>query len=153
MVENKPHKLHAIQLFELRVTELSINVDLSVPRDAPIGSFSVETARSPYNADAHSIQVKMRVLMGKEESEKAPFQLAVELYGLFQVDETRFDVKFVEDWAEKNAPLVLYPSIREQVYGLTGRAGFPEALLPLFEVPTFRIAPLIEAAVKDPQSL
>jgi preprotein translocase subunit SecB len=143
MEEKKPYKLHAIQLNELRVTELSIQVDLSVPRDAPLGSFSIETARSSYDADDHRVQVKMRVLMGKEQDEKAPFQLAVELYGLFEVDEAKFDVQFVEDWAEKNAPLVLYPYLREQVYGLTGRAGFPEALLPLFEVPTFRVTPPI----------
>jgi preprotein translocase subunit SecB len=152
MEEKKPYNLHAIQLNELRVSELSIQVDLSVPRDAPIGSFGIETGRSEYDKDAHQIQVKMRVLMGKDEQEKTPFQLTVELYGLFEVDESRFDVRFIEDWAEKNAPLVLYPYLREQVYSLTGRAGFPEALLPLFEIPTFRVtAPVNNSTAENSQ--
>lgn len=141
MEEKQPYKLHAIQLTDLRVSELSIHVDLSVPRDASIGGFNIETGRSAYNHEEHQIQVKMRVSMGAQEGESSPFQLAVAIHGNFVVDESRFDIKFIEDWADKNAPLVLYPYLREQVYSLTSRAGFPEALLPLIEIPTFRIAP------------
>lgn len=143
MEERKPYKPHAIQLTDLRVSELSIQVDLSVPRDASIGGFNIETGRSVYDHEAHQIQVKMRVSMGNQEGETSPFQLTVELHGNFEVDESAFDIKFIEDWADKNAPLVLYPYVREQVYSLTSRAGFPEALLPLLEIPTFRIGPAI----------
>lgn len=144
--QKQPYKLHAIQLNELRVSELSIQVDLSVPRGADIGSFNIETGRSTYDPETHQIQVKMRVAMGKDEQKKTPFQLVVELHGLFEVDEEKFNVQFIEDWAEKNAPLVLYPYIREHVYTLTGRAGFPEALLPLIEIPTFRAVAPTDAA-------
>jgi preprotein translocase subunit SecB len=136
--QKRPYKLHAIQLKELRISELSIKVDLSVPRDAEIGGFAIETGRSDYDTVSHQIQVKMRVAMGMDETENAPFQLVVELNSMFSVDESNFNVQYVHDWAEKNAPLVLYPYIREHVYTLTSRAGFPEALLPLIEIPTFR---------------
>jgi preprotein translocase subunit SecB len=141
MEETKPYKLHAIQLTDLRISELAIQVDLSVPRETESSGFNIETGRSDYDANAHQIQVRMRVMMGHEEGKKSPFQLAVELHGNFVVDESQFDIKFIEDWAERNAPLVLYPYLREQVYSLTSRAGFQETLLPLFEIPTFRMVP------------
>lgn len=140
-MENKKqgYKLHAIQLIDLRVAELGLKVDLSFPKDADLGSFTIETGRSNYDAENRRIQVMMKIMSGYDE-EKTPLKLIVELHGSFQIDESRFDVKFVEDWAEKNAPLVLYPYMRENVYALTARAGFSEALLPLIEIPTFRIA-------------
>lgn len=148
-LKQKPYKMHAIQLKDLRVSELSISVDLSMPRTEHVDVFTMETGRSPYDTDTHQIQVKIRVVMG-DENEKSPFRLAVELHGLFEVDETKFDVKFIEDWAEKNAPLVLYPYIREHVYSLTGRAGFPEARLPLIEIPTFRVTSLSDVKTLVP---
>lgn len=143
MEEKKPYSFHAIQLHELRIAELSIQVDLSVPRDATVGAFSIESGRSDYDRESRQIQVRMSVLIGHDEQaqEQAPYKLKVELHGLFKVDDTRFSPDNVEDWAEKNAPLVLYPYLREQVYSLTGRAGFTETVLPLFEVPTYRIVP------------
>lgn|SRR5450830_173165 len=144
MDENKPYKRHAIQLTDLRVSELSIVVDLSVPRDASISGFNIETGRSAYDDSTKQIQVKMRVTMGPQEGEQAPFQLVAELHANFEVDESRFEVRHINDWADKNAPLVLYPYLREQVYSLTSRAGFQEALLPLIEIPTFKIGPKLD---------
>jgi preprotein translocase subunit SecB len=138
-VKAKPYPLHAIQLLELRVADLAIHVDLSAPKDAEVGDFTMETGRSVYDVERKQIQVKVVVRMGMDESEKAPFKLEVALHALFEVDESRFDVKHIESWADKNAPLVLYPYVREHVYALTGRAGFPQALLPLLEIPTFKV--------------
>ncbi len=77
--------------------------------------------------------------MGQDDGAKAPFVLKVELIGLFTVDPERFPIEHVDQWARTNAPLVLYPYLREQVYGLTSRAGFNATLLPLLEIPTFRL--------------
>ena len=137
--KDKPYSLHAIQLVALRVCDLAIHVDLSVPKDAETGAFTLETGRSGYDAEEKKIQVKLTVRVGADENAKPPFKLEVSIHGTFQIDESRFPAKFVEDWAEKNAPLILYPYAREQVYSLTQRAGFSEALLPLLEIPTFRI--------------
>lgn len=134
------YKLHAIQLVELRVAELALKVDLSYPKTADLGTFTIETGRSEYDKDKHEIQVRMKVVSGNDED--APLALVVEMHARFEVDESRFDVQFIEDWADKNAPLVLYPYVRENVYALTARAGFSEALLPLLEIPTFRIEPV-----------
>jgi preprotein translocase subunit SecB len=132
------YKLHAIQLVDLRVAELAIKVDLSFPKDANLGSFTIETGRSNYDREKHQIQVMMKVMSGYDE-EKTPLKLVVELHARFEIDESSFDIQYVEDWAERNAPLVLYPYARENVYALTARSGFSEALLPLIEIPTFRV--------------
>lgn len=137
--KGKPYNLHAIQLVELRVSDLAIHVDSSVPKEEVRQSFTLETARSAYNPETKQIQVKVTVKVGDDDEVKPPFRLEVTLHGVFKVDESRFDPQLVEDWAERNAPLVLYPYARENVYALTSRAGLPEALLPLLEIPTFRI--------------
>lgn len=139
-LQERRYSLHAIQLENVRVSDLSIHVDLSVAQDTPRGSFTMETGRSTYDRELKQIQVKVAVKIGPEDDKKAPFSLEVVLHGLFSVDDTRFDPNFVEDWAEKNAPLVLYPYVREQVYALTTRTGFGEAaLLPLLEIPTYKV--------------
>lgn len=140
-LQEKRYKLHAIQLKNVRVSDLSIHVNLSAPKDAEGGSFTMETGRSAYDKELKQIQVKVAVKIGQDDDKNAPFTLEVVLHGLFSVDETRFNPEFVEDWAEKNAPLVLYPYVREQVYALTARTGFNEALLPLLEIPTYKITP------------
>lgn len=130
---------HAIQLVELRVVELGLKVDLSYPRDAELGSFTIETGRSNYDREKRQIVVMMKIESGSDES--SPLKIVAELHGRFEIDESRFNVKYVEDWAEKNAPLILYPYIRENVYSLTAKSGYAEALLPLLEIPTFKIPP------------
>lgn len=135
--KNQSYVPHAIQLVELRVVELSLKVDISFPKDTDLGSFTIQTGRSKYDDEKHQISVMMRIMSGEEE--KSPLKLTAELHGRFEVDESRFEVKYVEDWAEKNAPLVLYPYLRENVFALTARSGYSEALLPLLEIPTYRI--------------
>jgi len=149
-MENKKqgYKLHAIQLVELRVVELGLKVDTSFPKESELGSFTIETGRSNYDSEKHQIHVSMRILSGNEE-EESPLKLIVELHGRFEVDESRFAVEHIEHWAENNAPLVLYPYMRENVYALTARAGFGEALLPLIEIPSFRVTNPDPSSVKQ----
>lgn len=138
MSNNGQYKPHAIQLVSLRVVELAIKVDVTAPKDTELGEFSIETASSKYNAEKHRINVKMRVVSG-ENDEDGPLQLKVEVVGVFKVDESAFPVDKIAHWADHNAPLILYPYVRENVYSLTNRAGFSQALLPLLEIPTFRV--------------
>lgn len=142
------YKPHAIQLVSLRVVELAVKVDVAAPRDSKLGEFSIATAASKYNAEKHLINVKMRVVSG-EEDEDSPIKLKVELVGVFKVDESAFPVDKITHWAEHNAPLILYPYLRENVYSLSTRAGFNQALLPLLEIPTFRV----NSPVAEPEEI
>ena len=142
-VTGKPYRMHAIQLVNLRVSDLAIHADLSISQDEKDGEFSMECAHSDYDSESKQIQVKVVIRIGDESGtdgeRKVPFTLEVAIHGIFEVDESRFDIQYIEDWATKNAPLVLYPYAREQVYSLTTRAGFKESLLPLLEIPTFKV--------------
>lgn len=133
----KAYKLHAIQLIELRVAELGIKVDLEAPRDTGLPEFTIETGRSNYDPETHQIQVRMRVVAGEGEDDVV--SLRVEIHGRFEVDESSFPMDKLDHWADHNAPMVLYPYIREHVYSLTSKVGLPEGLLPLIEIPTFRV--------------
>lgn len=133
---------HAIQLQALQVVELSIKSTRGAilsKEDSPNNpsEFRLSTGHSKYDQERHTMAVMIRAEIGSEEN--APFEMSVELLGIFDVDEAKFPLIHIDDWAELNAPLVLYPYLREQVYNLTSRLGIDGMLLPLFVVPTFRI--------------
>jgi preprotein translocase subunit SecB len=84
-----------------------------------------------------------------EPIEGALFDLLVELMGVFEVvnddPESGFNVEFIKQWARENAPMILYPYVREQMYGLTSRAGYSGVILPLMELPTIKFPSPTEA--------
>ncbi len=136
---------HPIQIESVNVVELSIKMKEPVHKDLEIdlSHMSFTVARTEYDNDNKTIMVGLICdLKDSEESEKInlPFSLRVELFGAFSVDEKRFDLAHINDWAERNAPFILYPYLREQVYSLTMRCGIPPVNVPLVEVPTFKRA-------------
>lgn len=135
------YKTHAAQLAAVHVAKLSIDIYGSSDKetqDLQDGEFSLTSGYSEFDETDNTIAVKIGVRIDRSESNN--FDLEIELIGVFQIDLTDFKREFVERWASTNAPLVLYPFIREHVYGLTSRAGVSGGLLlPLFEVPTFKI--------------
>lgn len=132
-------KLHAIQLKDLKVLTLSLKVNTEKNQDKlpDLGSFNLSHGHSEFDPDLNRIAVKIGIEISS--SDNSPFDLEVEIIGLFEVDLEQFKEKFITSWASKNAPLILYPYLREQVHSLSNRAGFSGLLLPLFEVPTFKI--------------
>jgi preprotein translocase subunit SecB len=134
----KGYENHPIQLSALKILELSIKVltEHDQQKLPDIGKFSLFHGHSKYTQEEKAIAVKIGVEIGKEV-EETPFELRVEILGLFDVDDEKFPIKSVHSWAKQNAPLILYPYLREQVFSLTSRAGFTGTLLPLFQVPTF----------------
>jgi preprotein translocase subunit SecB len=151
--------LHPIQLISLNVIELYIKVNQSPePSDLNLEEkdFSLRTGRSDYDKENHIIQVGVRLEIGEEDDQKSPFTLKVILGGVFKVDETKFSKEHIDDWAKRNAPIILYPYLREQAFALTARCGFPGIILPLLEVPTFKIGTpnkkAIQAKAAKPKS-
>ncbi|MGC0833528.1 hypothetical protein [Pantoea agglomerans] len=149
----KPYKLHATQLKALQVFKLGIEVhdpNVALSDSFELGEFTIENGHSEFNADASSINVRMRVRAGhfaidddnsaekNDEFSGQALSLIVEVGGIFSIDLEQFPSEHIYDWAEKNAPLVLYPYLREQVYGLSTRVGIKPVLLPLLEVPTMK---------------
>ncbi|WP_053140630.1 protein-export chaperone SecB [Erwinia billingiae] len=152
-MSNKPYALHAAQLKSLQILKLGIEVHNAVAalhEDFVLGDFSIETGRSDFNHETSSINVRMRVRMGhflmgdmkghekEDDSSAEPISLVAEVGGVFNINTEEFPEQHIHHWAETNAPLILYPYLREQVYGLSTRVGIKQVLLPLLEIPTFK---------------
>lgn len=150
---NQTYKAHAAQLKALQVFKLGIEVhdpDVALSDDFDLGEFSLENGRSDFNGENSSINVRMRVRAGRyavdndqpspkdEEHLSQPISFIVEIGGIFRIDTSTFPIEHVHSWAESNAPLILYPYLREQVYGLSTRVGIKPVLLPLLEIPTMK---------------
>ena len=134
------YKYHAIQLVAIKVLELSIKVNPDIDQDKipENDSFNFWHTHNTYNSEEKTIALKVGVKIDEEDN--SPFQLSVELIGVFTVDEDLFPIEHINQFARQNAPLILYPYLREHVYTLTNRAEYPSVMLPLFEVPAFKIA-------------
>ncbi|MGR5264089.1 protein-export chaperone SecB [Photobacterium damselae] len=146
--EKATYNYHPIQLRDVKVLELFISANPSCmsEHDSDCGietsEFGFYHTHSKYNKEAKSFIVKVAAVIGQEdETEKhtTEFDLKVELLGVFEVDEDNFPMEYIDAFASKNAPLIMYPYLREQVYSLTTRAGFDSTVLPLFEIPVFKL--------------
>jgi len=134
--------LYPIQISWISVRELSIKVRSAPDRTLtlPEGEFAITDGRSEYDDSNHTIQVGVKVEIGKDpDSQHIPFALVAEIIGEFRVDESRFPREKIDVWATINAPYILYPYLREHVYALTTRSGFPGVILPLMQIPTMKV--------------
>ena len=139
MSDKGKYNLHPIQLVDLKVLKLSLEIAPEKEQDKlpDEGSFSLYSGFSDFNKEKREIAVKAGIKIDSDEDD-SPFSLHVELLCLFSIGD-KCPTKYIDSWADKNAPLILYPYLREHVHSLTSRAGFEGLILPLFEVPTFKI--------------
>jgi len=133
---------HPIQLRAINIGELHIRLNGAPDRSySPSGEqFQLTPSWTEYDSEDKTVGVRVKIDIGDLETDSgestAPFDLTVEVTGIFEVDDTRFDTKHVAHWAKHNAPMILYPYARENVYSLTTRSGFTGVILPLLVVPT-----------------
>ena len=137
---------HAIQLKGIMIKELFIRVNSnnSTFKDDTKHDFQMSIGHSDYNKKLSEIDVGVVIKIGspdlpEKDNITNKFDLKVHLLAKFSVDASRFPINKLEHWAENNAPLILYPYIREHVHALTIRANITPVLLPLMEVPTLKI--------------
>lgn len=129
---NTAAKQHPIQLETVLIKELSVKLNVPIVENSSGGSLQVHTGHSDFDEEEKKISVG---LMARSDPEKdTGIDLHVEILGVFTVS-PEFPKEHLSDWAQKNAPFLLYPFLREQVYGLTIRAGISPILLPLVEIP------------------
>ncbi len=136
-------KLHPVQLLAVEVEDLSISVldrerfnGADYPKDFDYTVYSTE-----FNEENSVVRIKveLNVKPAVEGVIDRPFVLKVGVAGVFSVDTARFAADMVQKFAIHNAPIVLLPYVREQAFALSQRAGFEAIILPLVEVPTFKI--------------
>lgn len=152
MDDKKPYKYHPIQLIDIKVLTLHYEIveNSDLPNDNPNhdqgenDEFYFYKNHSEYDRGDKRFVVKIKAELKKPADDTLGYSMLVELGGVFEVDEDKFDVTYVNSFADKNAPLVLYPYLREQIFGLATRAGIISPMLPLFEVPQFKGSEPIE---------
>jgi preprotein translocase subunit SecB len=131
-------RLHDIRLNDVKVLELFVR---SNERPTPtVGAkpeqFSFHSEHSPYDLERKSIRVWTTAEIGMGKSPATPFSMRIQIIGFFSVDEEKFDIGLLDHWAERNAPMILYPFVREHAYALSARCGFQPVILPLMVLPT-----------------
>ena len=130
-------RLHPIQLEEILVEELELKIEdpKKAREDNIVCEFSLKTGHSDYNSNSKALYVGV---IGEinADGHNAPVYLKVKLHGIFSVGED-FPIEFVNDWAEKNAPLILIPFVRENIYSLASRAKV-NVVVPLFTLPSIK---------------
>ncbi len=128
-------KLHPIQLRAIKVTRLSIVIhDQKEAADfAGEVNFRMQLGRSDFEQGNRNIAVGLRTTVKPTVAadQQPSFEIDVELAGQFEVDYSAFNFEDLPRWSEVNAPLLLVPYVREQVYGLALRAGVKGMMLPL----------------------
>lgn len=145
---------HAIQLETIKVVETTLVVhDFQRAHEDKVDvAFHFQNNHSKYDPDSSSIMVGIRGVVGDEKtdpidlSKSSPFFIRVELRAVFKVDAQSFPVDEVENWAKTNAPIILYPFLREHIYGLALRAGIKELIIPMINLPVYKLAPTTKAS-------
>jgi preprotein translocase subunit SecB len=132
-------KAHGIQLEFLGVKEIHFDSD-RMP-----GVIKVEDLEDQVFGSGHSSYDKtnkaIAVLVSWEVKTKdGGVTFRISLNAVFRVNEQAFPAERVEEWAEKGSFYVLFPYLREHIYSMCLRTGFPMIRLPMVEIPTFKIA-------------
>jgi len=145
-------KKHPINIDDVFVKDLHIEglIHPSEVKDEQEIDYSIKIGHTDYSTEEKFIVVGLILEVAENEKEKyhPPYNLKVEIVAKFNVDEDRFPVEQINDWAGRNAPMILYPYLREHVYALTLRCGYPPLNLDLIEVPTFEIKKVKKKPVK-----
>jgi preprotein translocase subunit SecB len=128
-------KEHPIQLVNIYVNELSYNRPEPQNNEDDFNC-QVITGRSEFDPETDLITCGVKCICGKQQGESEVRLLVVEIVGLFKVDKQNFPINQIPAWQDKNAPFILLPYLREQVYSLSLRAGIEPIILPTYIVPT-----------------
>jgi preprotein translocase subunit SecB len=159
-------KLYPIQATHIGPRELYIRANLPPAESLGIeeSDYVLTVGHSAYDEETKVIQIAVRIEAGHSlkslekspqvsdgdpSEEVTPYHLRIELSGHFMVDDSVFPAERIYDWANTNAIFIMYPYLREHVFALTARSGFRPMLLPLVEVPLFRI-PQKEPSTSQP---
>lgn len=125
---------HPIQLKRIVIQELAFKVNTDSPEIEAAFNF---VGRHKFDEETKIISVNIRASFGEDQA-LSKYTVIVDILGLFEIDTERFNVSLIDEWAKKNAPYILHPYLRENIYSLTIHAGIQPLLLPLVQIPTTR---------------
>lgn len=133
--------IHAIQLLTVETRELYIRLNSPIPEDFETlcsENLEIVSAHSEFNKDESIIHVGLRLSLGMDldSEETLPVSMRVEVSGTFSVNTEDFPEDKIDSWADKNAPYILYPFMRENCFTLSTRCNIPAIIIPMVQVPT-----------------
>jgi preprotein translocase subunit SecB len=125
---------HPIQLVKIDTKELSVVInDLKITKEKNLeAQVTYKMGFNQFDVEEKVLTVGFKCLLN-EDVDEAPFQITVELIGVFTIGD-EFPSDKIENFAKGNAPLILMPYIRESIYTLSSRTGL-DIILPLVQVP------------------
>lgn len=143
-------KLHPIQLRFVAVRELYIRTFYppAVSAKYSPATSNLQANAAPLDPQTNVVQIGLHFRSGRETdptdedlasmkaSQEQPFRVVVQIVAEFFVDTNKFPAEKVPAWAKINAPAILFPFLREQVFALTARCGFNPLILPMIHLPT-----------------
>lgn len=135
--------LHPIQLDSIATKELFIRVNDEIPKDFASSckdEIHVNSGHSPFDKEQGVIHVGLQVSLGMNNEDNLPISMRIEVVGAFTIDTDKFPEDKINAWADQNAPIILFPFVRENSFALTTRCGLPPLILPLVQVPTLENA-------------
>lgn len=127
---------HPIQLKQVEVLELAFSKYCDDLKDEDKSHFQFMHTYSDFDNENKTFGVKVRAEVYPPQGEDS-YLISAEIAGVFSVDTESFNPERIESFSRRNGPLILYPYLREQVFGLAARAGVPAPTLPLFQIPPF----------------
>ncbi|MDD1956475.1 protein-export chaperone SecB [Pseudomonas sp. 8209] len=131
---------HPIQLVDVTVEELYFKKRGSSESEKQERDFSLTVSRSDYDKSEKMFSVKLDMEVEPDVEDKLKsFEMRLSIAGHFKVDEDAFPTDKIYNFAERNAPIILIPYIREHAYSLTVRAGVEPLIFPLVQVPSFKL--------------
>ena len=153
-------KPYPIQLRGVTVKEMLFEAVRPLPADFQIAPETVQMEGVfGTSKEDKEVQVGIGVSFGFEnpndalvrdqEDDARDVRLRVRIVGHFVVDENVFPMERLEEWGKYNAPIILYPFLREHVYSLTVRCAIAPLILPSVYLPTMKIeSPVVSRGVQ-----
>jgi len=128
------------ELFELASSgDWRINVTGAVHNDRATVVACVQcTFKSP---DQKKPREAEREEVKETKPTEDPYRLEMEAVAGFSFDPQEISQDDVDKWCKLGSFFILAPYLRNIIAEITRESGFPEILLPLLEVPTFRPPP------------
>lgn len=144
-------KSHPIQIAFIGVRELHV-VTHKPPQkqDGPLkleGDMAPKLAVKPcdYDEETNTITSFYHCEIGQIESGKTPIFIRVILGVVFKViDSSKFDIPTASSFVKKYSTVMVHPFLREHVYSLSIKTGFPPIILPSISVPIFKREDMVE---------
>ena len=129
---------HNLDAIDARQLPSLINVQRSIPE--PQLEVPSDASKPEMLSGFYKVSVGFNNIDGTTTPDTTqPYSIEVWLYAEFVPDYQRMQWDAVKNWLLNFSEYVIYPYMRSALYTIATQAGVEAPMLPLFEVPTFKM--------------